>query len=274
MTENSTHAAPAAGPFRQYMTGFVVAALAAVVMSVTGALGTDEAPFEVRLGFWLICMLAGAFIGAGASTIFKAWGALAHWPWAEVVAISVLMALPQTLIVIAARSMIFEIRVPSSGGIVILFGFVLFICLIMVALDLAMHKDGRAGLPVAAPVIATVATVASQDPAAADPLDRFRERLPHGLRAARLLALEAEDHYLRVHTDSGSGLILLRLADAVAELSGVEGAQTHRSWWVARSAVVGTKRLDGRATLTLEGGQHAPVSRSFYKAINEAGWLG
>ncbi len=274
MTENSTHAAPVAGPFRQYMTGFVVAALAAVVMSVTGALGTDEAPFGVRLGFWLICMLAGAFIGAGASTMFKAWGALARWPWAEVVAISVLMALPQTLIVIAARSMIFEIRVPTSSGIVIMFGFVLFICLIMVALDHAMHKDRPVAEPVAAPVVAPLAAVSSPDPAAADPLDRFRGRLPHGLRAARLIALEAEDHYLRVHTDSGSGLILLRLADAVAELSSVEGAQTHRSWWVARSAVVAAKRMDGRATLTLEGGQDAPVSRSFYKAINEAGWLG
>lgn len=273
MTENSTHAAPTAGPFREHLTGFVVAGLAAVVMSVTGALGTGEAPFTTRLGFWLICMLAGAFIGAGASTMFKAWGALARWPWAEVVAISVLMALPQTLIVIAARSMIFEIRVPTSSGIVIMFGFVLFICLIMVALDYVMHRDRRIAGPVAAPIVAPTNVMAQVEPAAADPLDRFRERLPHGLRTARLLALEAEDHYLRVHTDGGSGLILLRLADAVAELSSVEGAQTHRSWWVARKAIVAAKRLDGRAALTLDGGQEVPVSRSYYKAINEAGWL-
>ncbi len=121
MTDNPTHAAPTAGPFRQYATGFVVAALAAVVMSVTGALGTDVAPFAVRLGFWMICMLAGAFIGSGASTMVKAWGGLARWPWVEVIAVSVLMALPQTLIVIAARSMIFDIRVPSSSGVLILF---------------------------------------------------------------------------------------------------------------------------------------------------------
>lgn len=270
MTDNPTHAAPTAGPFRQYATGFVVAALAAVVMSVTGALGTDEAPFAVRLGFWMICMLAGAFIGSGASTMFKAWGGLARWPWVEVMAVSVLMALPQTLIVIAARSMIFDIRVPSSSGVLILFGFVLFICLIMVALDLVMHKDGRVAPPATAPIGLAAAT---EHPAATS-LDRFRERLPHGLRAARIIALEAEDHYLRVHTDGGSGLILLRLADAVAELSGIEGAQTHRSWWVARSAILAAKRSDGRATLTLEGGLEAPVSRSFYKVVNEAGWLG
>jgi hypothetical protein len=273
MTENSTHAAPAAGPFRQYMTGFVVAALAAVVLSVTGALGTDEAPLTTRLGFWLICMLSGAFIGAGASTMFKSWGGLARWPWAEVLAISVLMALPQTLIVIAARSMIFDLRIPSHEGIGIMFGFVLFICVVMVALDYAMHKDGRAVVSPAVAIPAVIAAVESGAPLS-DPTDRFRERLPHGLRAARLLALEAEDHYLRVHTDSGTGLILMRMADAVTELASLEGAQTHRSWWVARSAVVAARRSDGRATLTIEGEQEVPVSRSFYKTINEAGWLG
>lgn len=245
-----------------------MAALAAVVMAVTGALGTGEAPFGVSLGFWLICMLGGAFIGAGASAMFKAWGGLALWPWAEVAAISVLMAVPQTLIVIAARSMVFDLRVPTNQGIAIMFGFVLFICVVMVALDHVMHKEERATKPaLAVPMTAPVQP-------APDPADRFRERLPHGLRAARLLALEAEDHYLRVHTDSGTGLILMRMADAVAELAGLEGAQTHRSWWVARGAVVVTKRGDGRATLTMEGGQDVPVSRSFYKAINEAGWFG
>jgi hypothetical protein len=37
----------------------------------------------------------------------------------------------------------------------------------------------------------------------------------------------------------------------VAELEGIEGAQTHRSWWVAKAAVRDAKRGDGRATLTL-----------------------
>ena len=268
MTENSTHAAPVAGPFRQHTTGFVMAALAAVVMAVTGALGTGEAPFAVSLGFWLICMLGGAFIGAGASAMFKAWGGLARSPWAEVAAISVLMALPQTLIVIAARSMVFDLRAPTNLGIAIMFGFVLFICVVMVALDYVLHKDERAAK------LAPVVSVAASVEPATDPADRFRERLPHGLRAARLLALEAEDHYLRVHTDSGTGLILMRMADAVSELAGLEGAQTHRSWWVARGAVVAAKRSDGRAVLTMEGGQEVPVSRSYYKAINEAGWLG
>lgn len=64
----------------------------------------------------------------------------------------------------------------------------------------------------------------------------FLDRLTPRLRDSVLYAVEAQDHYLRVHTDKGSDLILLRLADAIGELSAVEGAQTHRSWCLARQA--------------------------------------
>ena len=85
--------------------------------------------------------------------------------------------------------------------------------------------------------------------------------------------MEAEDHYLRLHTSKGSDLILMRLSDAVTELEGVEGAQTHRSWWVARAAVVDVRRSEGRASLKLKGGQDAPVSRSYARALRQAGWF-
>src|SRR5690606_2357246 len=101
---------------------------------------------------------------------------------------------------------------------------------------------------------------------------RFLERLPPKLRGARLIAVQAEDHYLRLHTDRGSDLILMRLADALIELEGLEGAQTHRSWWVAKGAVASVARGDGRAALTLENSAVAPVSRRYAKALREAGW--
>ena len=86
-------------------------------------------------------------------------------------------------------------------------------------------------------------------------------------------AVEAEDHYLRLHTSRGQDLILMRLSDAIAELEGIEGAQTHRSWWVAKGAVEDARRGDGRAVLSLKGGVEAPVSRAYAKALREAGWF-
>ncbi|MFX8624480.1 LytTR family DNA-binding domain-containing protein, partial [Acinetobacter baumannii] len=81
-------------------------------------------------------------------------------------------------------------------------------------------------------------------PAGAPP-PRFLERLPLKLRGAEIYAVEAEDHYLRLHTSRGSDLILMRLSDAIVELEGLEGARTHRSWWVAKGAVRDAKRGDG-----------------------------
>jgi DNA-binding LytR/AlgR family response regulator len=85
--------------------------------------------------------------------------------------------------------------------------------------------------------------------------------------------VEAEDHYLRLHTSKGQDLILMRLADAVAELDGIEGAQVHRSWWVAREAITDAKRGDGRATLTLRDGAEVPVSRTYAGMLRERGWI-
>ena len=105
------------------------------------------------------------------------------------------------------------------------------------------------------------------------PPPRFLARLPAKLVGADLWAIEAQDHYLRLHTSKGDDLILMRLADAVAELEGIEGARTHRSWWVARDAVTSAERAEGRATLILRGGQRAPVSRAYVKPLREAGWF-
>ncbi len=88
-----------------------------------------------------------------------------------------------------------------------------------------------------------------------------------------LQAIEAEDHYLRLHTADGSTLVMMRLADAIDELQNVEGAQTHRSWWVCRRAVVGVSRGRGRASLQLANGLTAPVSRTFAPTLRKAGWF-
>lgn len=100
---------------------------------------------------------------------------------------------------------------------------------------------------------------------------RFLMRLPPAFRAAKLHAVESEDHYLRVHTDKGSELILMRLADAVRELEGSGGLQTHRSWWVAGDAVKEVKRQNGRLVLVTHGDVDVPVSRTYAKLVREAG---
>lgn len=77
-----------------------------------------------------------------------------------------------------------------------------------------------------------------------------------------IVALSAEDHYVRIHTVSGSQLLLMRLSDAIAEMDDAEGLRTHRSWWVSRHAIH-SMQLDRRGgRLTLQSGLEVPVARS------------
>lgn len=98
------------------------------------------------------------------------------------------------------------------------------------------------------------------------------EKLPVRLRQARLIAIEAEDHYLRVHTDAGSDLVLMRMTDACALLPEAAGARVHRSWWAARGAVGRLARREGKAELTLQTGLTVPVSRAMQAILREQGW--
>jgi hypothetical protein len=100
---------------------------------------------------------------------------------------------------------------------------------------------------------------------------RFLERLPPHL-GRDLLALEMEDHYVRAHTQAGSALILMRMRDAVAELDGLDGQQVHRSWWVARSALVRAVQDGRNVRLLLRNGVEAPVARNSQAALRDAGW--
>jgi hypothetical protein len=102
---------------------------------------------------------------------------------------------------------------------------------------------------------------------------RLAARLPAALEGP-ILALQAEDHYVRIHTTRGSTLLLMRFADAIAELDGQPGLQVHRSWWVARAAVTGAARTGRRAELVLSNGLSVPVSRAAMVQARAAGYLG
>jgi DNA-binding LytR/AlgR family response regulator len=99
---------------------------------------------------------------------------------------------------------------------------------------------------------------------------RILDRLPTEKRG-RLSHLTMQDHYVEVHTDRGSALVLMRMGDAVAETNGIDGLRIHRSHWVAREAVAGTARRDGRLVLRMRDGAELPVSRSYSGAVRAAG---
>jgi hypothetical protein len=234
-----------------------VAAAAGVVLALTSAFGMSNVPLWMRLVYWVPVMLAGAAWGEVCSRLIDRWIDMDERPWLAVAALTSAITGPVALLVWFVTGLVFEGRVYPLSTLPLMVGPVLIVTASVSAINVFLGK--------AQPIQTHAAPVGS-------PAARFPDRLPPRLRGAVIRAVQAEDHYLRIHTDRGSDLILMRLSDALDELEGLEGAQTHRSWWVARDAVRDVARGDGRATLTLEGGITAPVSRRYARALRDAGW--
>lgn len=236
---------------------FVVAALIGGFLSFSGAYGTEPIPMLPRTAMMVMAALVATALGSASFRLASTWPWVGDSRWRQGLAAGVLMTLPMAAFTFALSHVVAWAldgggpawrAVPAYLGISLVSS--LFFCLMVAAL-MGQRPEGL--------------------PAAASP--RFLERLPLKMRGAEIWAVEAEDHYLRLHTSKGQDLILMRLADAVAELEGIEGMQVHRSWWVARDAIVDARRGDGRATLTLKDGAQVPVSRTYAGMLRDRGWI-
>ncbi len=107
---------------------------------------------------------------------------------------------------------------------------------------------------------------------ATPPFPRLRARLSSSF-TGDILALESEDHYVRVHGLRGSELLLIRLRDAIAELDGLPGEQTHRSWWVARDAVAAVHARGRACEIKLTNGERALVARDSVERLTRSRFL-
>ncbi|AWN55345.1 hypothetical protein DK412_01585 [Methylobacterium sp. 17Sr1-1] len=112
-------------------------------------------------------------------------------------------------------------------------------------------------------------TVSPAPPTVCGLLDRLPPQIGRDI-----LALQMEDHYVRVHTRKGSALVLMPLRQAVQEVGHRPGLTVHRSWWVARDAVTGWRRDGRNIRLVLVGGLDVPVARARLVAAREAGLVG
>jgi len=203
--------------------------------------------------YWTGLMALGWMSGGASTLLFKRY--LPDWPRsATALAQSILVSLPVFLAVCAIQALAGAPFSLISAPVVFFFVWVISagVVTISVLTERARPSDERPDEPTAARALT--------------------DKLPARLRQAKLLALEAEDHYLRVHTDRGDTLILMRLSDAIAAVEACDGARTHRSWWVARSAVEDVERGDGRARLILSETLTAPVSRTYSPKLRADGW--
>ncbi|WP_414693911.1 LytTR family DNA-binding domain-containing protein [Phenylobacterium sp.] len=230
-----------------------VGAAVATFLSLFGPFSVPLREAVVRTTLYFAYSWLGSLLGLAGARI--AWR-LGLWPRGPIVvglATGLIMAPPMTLVVWLSH-MLADGRPPPAAILPNILWDVVLVC-------------------VGASVVAMFASWRRRQLSTVAAPPKFLDRLPLKLRGAEVWAVEAEDHYLRLHTSRGQDLILMRLSDAVAELEGLEGAQVHRSWWVARDAIAQAERGDGRATLTLKDGAEVPVSRTYARMLREKNWI-
>jgi LytTr DNA-binding domain len=263
MTIPAVHASRnALPPWLSFARSIAVPVAAAVFLTLTDAFGLEVLPLGERFLYWLLLLGMGQ---AGSLAIRASLDRIQLSPPRLVLAgflRSVLLSLPVTVAVwlvtaLALSQPLRAARLPE---------FYLPVLVVVAAMVCINHLVQRR------PVETHAADAGHEPQQGAQPAP-ILARLPHKLRTAKLHAVQAEDHYIRLYTSAGSDLVLLRFSDALAELRGLEGAQVHRSWWVARGAVESSRREDGKLYLLLRDGTKAPVSRTFTRALQAEGWF-
>ena len=242
-------------------------ALASVVVlfSFIGPFGTyDSMGTLARAGYWALAMGVNWLLCAAAIALaLRLAGSVSRRRLSVAIGAAALAAaVPGTGVVFAAEAL-FRPGYAALGAVPTIYLAVAVLMLLIGHLAVAV----RAGFREAA-----ARTDDSPAPAApaADPPPRFLDRLPPEL-GRDLVYLKMADHYVEAFTTAGSTLILMRFADAIAELDGLDGLRVHRSYWVARRHVAGTARRAGRTTLRLTGDHLVPVSRGRLAEVRAAG---
>jgi hypothetical protein len=229
-----------------------------LLMGTLGPYGTSVAPTGLRYGYWFVAIVGGGAIGLAFERLFVARIASR---WIRVPAVALAMTPPVTVFVYGLNVVMLGGGAAFWPAFLGLSWQVFAIALAVMAVRALVWRD---------PVIETRTLI---EPPLPEADAAFRRRLSAKRRTARLIAVEAHDHYLRVHTDDGSELVALRFADALDELSRAHGYRTHRSWWVAADAIEDARWQRGTGVVRLAGGLEAPVSRTCRPTLKAAGWL-
>lgn len=224
-------------------------------LAATEAFETGRMPLPLRYLYWQMALVGGGVIAAVIEPFLaRRLGERPLWfAVAQLMAMTVLI----TAWVSVIEVMVFGERAYAERLLPLLPG----VTTVNIAVIVLAAMIRRVLLPQALPL-------ASEGVAPA----LIRAKLPPRLARARLVAVEAEDHYLRVRTAEGSALVLMRFSDALDALAGQDGYQTHRSWWVARTAVESAHWKGGRGQLVLNDGALAPVSRTYAPRLKGTDW--
>ncbi|MFN3230129.1 MAG: LytTR family DNA-binding domain-containing protein [Asticcacaulis sp.] len=244
--------------------------LAGIVLGILGPFGSVLGmDLWHRIGHFVVTVSVIGGASLGVSYLVARWRFQGFWPlWAAlltdlVLAVPGVWVIQFSLWLFAAQTL-----AHVSPGILLINNVVLALIFRGLSLGLSWQRiryGGSEGAETQAEERLSPSTdKQTEDPAPiTDPDAALRTLLPRTLRGEVVLALSAEDHYLRVHTRHGEALVLMSLAAATDARS--DGFRIHRSHWVTRAAIDGVEA----ERIRLWTGLTLPLSRHRKAAFRE-----
>jgi len=227
--------------------GFLTPLIAGVVLGILAPFGSSNFDLFFRFAFWIGLTLAG---GVGAMAAAKLQTRFA--PDLSTVWRTVIQSIGATA---AVSPFVFSLNPPSSAtGFILTLFYIWVVAIVITAFGILAEQRHKPPIP-------------------GDKRAPLLERLPPKFRDAPLYAISSEDHYIRIHSEVGEHMILMRLGDAEDLAAPLPGLKPHRSWWVAEAGVEKIIKTDGKLRIRLKSGTEVPVSREGAKRVRAANWV-
>ncbi|MGX0875844.1 hypothetical protein ACSSV4_000516 [Roseovarius sp. MBR-154] len=230
-----------------------------VIAVVAGPFGTyDTMMWPTRLAYWVLVASIGILIGSVVRAIKKTVCVRPH-PAVFDAVVSLLTSLFLAPVIWLLRG---ALDPQISRADLSLFSISLN-TLLIVGPVFVLRRQFGVELPASYDVSARVSKA---------PRTRLHRRLSDW-PDAEVLRLSANDHFVEVATSQGMETVRLRLGDAIDEMEPVKGICTHRSHWVAISAIEQIEREGARLFVVLRNGDRVPVSRKYRPRLEQAGLI-
>ena len=246
---------------RGAMTATIIA-ISVFLTATLGPFGTfDRGVFVLRLVYWAVAILVSVGIASFCIAVVKRIAPNLKRLWREMVLCSAMTALFTPFLYYWTDFLLSD-GLSETPSMIWLAPNVFAICALVSAL--------RHAVPFWAFHDFVEDTDSDTEPEQVF-VPRLLERFDMDLRAP-VQRLSVAGHKVQVVTTSGEQEIRMRFADAVHEMEGVPGFCSHRSHWVAESAIdivrIGEK---GRPELILKNGDVVPVSKNHEEKLAERG---
>lgn len=236
-----------------------------LLVATMGPFGTFfQGTFWDRLFYWAVANAASLLIAAALVVVQRRLFPIRSLFVREGLLCVVMTAVYTPLLLLWTEFRFPKLAVlPPSDSVIGVYVFLICVCISVLRYGVPFWLAQRSG-----------GEMAVQEPEVTpEPLPRLLERFEADQRSP-IVRMSVDGHKVIVVMEQQSKTLRMRFGDAVQELDGVDGFTTHRSHWVAASAVASVRTgVKRRPEIVLKNGDVVPVSRKNEPVLEERGLL-